>query len=233
MHYSLKLQDPQSRRLGARIAARPRFEVPRCHLLKCACVQDTDVAKIFASYLLSFGGFPARHEHFALQFTSGLEPIMQYDRTDARILEIVQKNNRLTSEVIGEMAGLSATACQRRLKRLRSEGIIEADVSIVSAKAVGRPIQMLVMVSLERERSDIIDRFKKAIKSSVEVVNGFYVTGDADFVLYITARSMEDYEQFTRRFFYENPNIKGFKTLVVVDRVKVGFAVPIETPPEN
>lgn len=158
---------------------------------------------------------------------------MQYDRIDARILEIVQKNNRLTSEVIGEMAGLSATACQRRLKRLRSEGIIEADVSIVSPKAVGNPIQMLVMVSLERERSDIIDRFKKAIKSSVEVVNGFYVTGEVDFVLYITAQSMEDYEQFTRRFFYANSDIKTVKTMVIVDRVKVGFAVPIETPSEG
>ncbi|MGY3473474.1 Lrp/AsnC family transcriptional regulator [Bradyrhizobium ottawaense] len=158
---------------------------------------------------------------------------MQYDRIDARILDIVQKNNRLTSEVIGEMAGLSATACQRRLKRLRSEGIIEADVSIVSAKAVGRPIQMLVLVNLERERSDIIDRFKKAIRSSVDVVNGFYVTGEADFVLYVTARTMEEYEQFTRRFFYENPDIKGFKTMVIMDRVKVGFAVPIAAPPED
>ncbi|MGY3487910.1 Lrp/AsnC family leucine-responsive transcriptional regulator [Bradyrhizobium sp. USDA 4011] len=158
---------------------------------------------------------------------------MPYDRTDARILEIVQKNNRLTSEVIGEMAGLSATACQRRLKRLRSEGIIEADVSIVAPKAVGRPIQMLVLVELERERSDIIDRFKKAIKSSVDVVNGFYVTGEADFVLYVTARTMEEYEQFTRRFFYENPDIKGFKTMVIMDRVKAGFAVPIEAPRED
>ncbi|SPP98300.1 Lrp/AsnC family transcriptional regulator [Bradyrhizobium vignae] len=158
---------------------------------------------------------------------------MQYDRIDARILEIVQKNNRLTSEVIGEMAGLSATACQRRLKRLRSEGIIEADVSIVSAKAAGRPIQMLVLVNLERERSDIIDRFKKAIRSSVDVVNGFYVTGEADFVLYVTAPTMEEYEQFTRRFFYENPDIKGFKTMVIMDRVKVGFAVPIAAPPED
>ncbi|WP_375784874.1 Lrp/AsnC family transcriptional regulator [Bradyrhizobium sp. Pha-3] len=157
---------------------------------------------------------------------------MQYDRIDARILEIVQKNNRLTSEVIGELAGLSATACQRRLKRLRSEGIIEADVSIVSPKAVGNPIQMLVLATLERERSDIIDRFKKAIKSSVEVVNGFYVTGDADFVLYITAPTMEDYEQFTRRFFYKNAEVKAVKTMVIIDRVKVGFAVPIETPPE-
>ncbi|MHB0773828.1 Lrp/AsnC family transcriptional regulator [Bradyrhizobium sp. 1.29L] len=158
---------------------------------------------------------------------------MRYDRIDARILEIVQANNRLTSEVIGEMAGLSATACQRRLKRLRSKGIIEADVSIVSARAVGRPIQMLVLVSMERERADIIDRFKKAIRSSAEVVNGFYVTGDVDFVLYITARTMEDYEQFTRRFFYEIPDIKGFKTMVIMDRVKAGLAVPIEIPPDH
>ncbi|MDA9406515.1 MULTISPECIES: Lrp/AsnC family transcriptional regulator [unclassified Bradyrhizobium] len=156
---------------------------------------------------------------------------MRYDRVDARILEIVQKNNRLTSDAIGALAGLSATACQRRLKRLRSEGIIEADVSIVSPKAVGRPIQMLVLVTLERERSDIIDRLKKAIKSSAEVVNGFYVTGDADFILYVTTRSMEDYEEFTRRFFHKHPDIKGFKTMVVLDRVKAGFAVPVESLP--
>ncbi|SFN95089.1 Lrp/AsnC family transcriptional regulator, leucine-responsive regulatory protein [Bradyrhizobium sp. Rc3b] len=158
---------------------------------------------------------------------------MQYDQIDARILEVVQENNRLTSEVIGEMVGLSATACQRRLKRLRSDGIIEGDVAIVSPKAVGRPIQMLVLVTLERERADIIDKFKKAIKSSAEVVNGFYVTGDADFVVYISARSMDDYEQFTRRFFYQNPDIKGFKTMVILDRVKAGFAVPIEIPSED
>lgn len=92
---------------------------------------------------------------------------------------------------------------------------------------------MLVLVTLERERSDIIDRFKKAIKSSAEVVNGFYVTGDADFVLYVTACSTEDYELFTRRFFYENTDIKGFKTMVIMGRVKAGFAVPIEIPSED
>ncbi|MGY2803677.1 Lrp/AsnC family transcriptional regulator [Bradyrhizobium sp. USDA 4506] len=156
---------------------------------------------------------------------------MQYDRIDARILEIVQKNNRLTSEVIGEIAGLSATACQRRLKRLRAEKIIEADISIVSPKAVGRPIQMLVLVTMERERSDIIDQFKKDIKLSADVVNGFYVTGEADFILYVTAPTMEDYEQFTRCFFYKNPDIKSFKTMVVLDRVTAGFAIPVETPP--
>lgn len=153
---------------------------------------------------------------------------MELDRIDVGILNAVQRNNRLTSEEIGTQVGLSPTACQRRLKSLRSAGVIEGDVSIVSPKAVGRHVFMLVLVSLERERADIIDRFKQAIRTTPEVMNGFYVTGDADFVLVITAKNMEDYEQFTRRFFYENRDIKSFKTLVVMDRVKAGFVIPIE-----
>jgi Lrp/AsnC family leucine-responsive transcriptional regulator len=154
----------------------------------------------------------------------------EIDGIDARLLNLVQKNNRLTSDVMADMVGISPTACQRRLRRLRAEGVIESDVAIVSPKAAGRPVQMLVLVTLERERADIIDRFKKAIRSTPEVVNGFYVTGEADFILYVAARDMEDYEQFTRRFFYENADIKGFKTLVVMDRVKSGFAIPIAAP---
>lgn len=153
---------------------------------------------------------------------------MVLDEIDRRLLQAVQTNNRLTSEELAELANLSATACQRRMKRLRATGVIEGDVSIVSPKAVGRPFSMLVLVSLERERADIIDRFKAAIKATAEVMIGLYVTGDADFVLVVTARDMEDYEQFTRRFFYENADIKSFKTIVVMDRVKAGFSLPIE-----
>ena len=149
------------------------------------------------------------------------------DRFDLKILDLVQRDNRLRSEVLGERVGLSATAVQRRLKRLREAGVIEADVAVVSPKAVGQRVQMLVMVSLERERADIIDRFKKSIKATPEVMNGYYVTGEADFMLVVTTRDMEDYELFTRRFFYENPDIKNFKTMVVMDRVKVGFALPL------
>ncbi|QQO23492.1 Lrp/AsnC family transcriptional regulator [Bradyrhizobium diazoefficiens] len=155
---------------------------------------------------------------------------VEYDRLDARIMTLVQSNNRLTSDEIGERVGLSATAVQRRLKKLRDSGIIEADVSVVSPKAVGRPVSMLVLVSLERERADIIDRFKQALRANAEVMSGYYVTGEADFVIIVTATDMEGYEQFTRRFFYENPDIKGFKTLVIMDRVKVGFTIPIEAP---
>lgn len=150
------------------------------------------------------------------------------DRVDIALLEAVQKNNRLTSEELAGIVNLSATACQRRMKRLRADGVIEADVSIVSPKAAGRHVTMIVLVTLERERADIVDRFKMAIRNTREVMIGYYVTGDADFILVVTTTDMENYERFTRRFFYENNDIKGFKTMVVMDRVKAGFALPME-----
>jgi Lrp/AsnC family leucine-responsive transcriptional regulator len=153
---------------------------------------------------------------------------IRIDAADAAILDRLQRNNRITTDALAPEVGLSPTACQRRIKRLRASGVIEGDVAIVSPKAVGRHLAMMVLVSLERERTDIIDRFKQAIRATPEVMSGYYVTGEADFVLVVTARDMEEYEQFTRRFFYENQDIKGFKTLVVMDRVKTGFFVPVE-----
>ncbi len=154
------------------------------------------------------------------------------DQIDKRILMALQENNRLTSDQLSDIVHLSATAVQRRVKHLRAIGVIEGDVSIISPKAVGRPVSMLVSVTLERERVAIIDRFKKAIRDAPEIMSGYYVTGEADFVLVVTARDMEDFEQFTRRFFYDNPDIKGFKTNVVMDRVKAGFSLPIDLPSE-
>jgi Lrp/AsnC family leucine-responsive transcriptional regulator len=152
---------------------------------------------------------------------------MELDRLDYKLLTAIQTNNRLTADALSEIAGLSATACQRRLKRLREAGIIESDVAIVSPSAVGRPLMMIVHVSLERERADIVDRFKTAIRRTPEILSGYYVTGEADFVLLVSARSMEEYEAFTRDFFYENRDIRGFKTMVVMDRVKASFALPL------
>ncbi|MDC0612535.1 Lrp/AsnC family transcriptional regulator [Vibrio sp.] len=149
------------------------------------------------------------------------------DRIDEAILSQLQRNARLTSEELGQIVNLSPSACQRRIKRLREKNIIQSEVAIIDPKAIGRDISMLVLVTLERERNDIIDSFKRSVKSTPEVMMGYYITGEADFMLIVTAKSMEEYEQFTQHFFYDNPNIKSFKTMVVMDRIKAGFELPI------
>lgn len=148
------------------------------------------------------------------------------DDFDRKILHEVQLNNQLTSAQLSEKIGLSPTSTQRRLNRLRADKVIESDVAIVSGGVLGRSLTMMIAVTLERERSDIIDHFKKSVRREPVVMSAYYVTGDNDFILIVSARDMDEYETFTRSFLYDNPDIKGFKTTVVMDRIKASFYIP-------
>ena len=150
------------------------------------------------------------------------------DSFDIRILELIQRNNRLTAEQLSEMVNLSASACQRRIKRLRDDRIIASEIAVLSPEAVGRNLMMVVGVTLEREHPDIIDKFKTSMRNMPEIMQCYYVTGDPDFILILTAKNIQHYKNFTQRFFFENPNIKRFQTSVVMDRVKMGLSVPID-----
>lgn len=150
------------------------------------------------------------------------------DKFDAAILTAVQDNNRLTAEQLSDCVGLSPAACQKRLKKLRDNGTIARDISVLAPEAVARGLTMIVEVTLERERAELIDQFKKTMLSAPEVMQCYYVTGSADFILVLTAKDMKDYEDFTRRYFFQQSNVSRFRTNVVMDRVKVGLAVPVE-----
>ncbi|MEJ2492280.1 MAG: Lrp/AsnC family transcriptional regulator [Desulfuromonadales bacterium] len=150
------------------------------------------------------------------------------DRHDVQLLNMLQQNNRLTTEQLSKATGLSPTSCQRRLKLLRKKGIIKADISVISADAVGRSMTMVVQVCLEHDQPEHLDRFKRAMLAIPEVMQCYYVTGNIDFILILTAKDMRDYEAFTRRVFFANPNIKNFITNVVIDQVKVGLNIPLD-----
>lgn len=154
------------------------------------------------------------------------------DNFDRNILRILQGSNRITSDQIAEEVGLSPAAVQRRVKRMRKEEIISADVSLVDARALGRNMKLIVQVSMERERADLVDVFKREMKRREDVQQCYYVTGSADFILVVTAFDMEEYEKFTREVFFDNTNVRNFQTNVVMDAVKVGLMVPVEEKPE-
>jgi len=149
------------------------------------------------------------------------------DAADARLLEAVQADAHLTAEQLGAACGLSPTAALKRLKRLRADGIIEREVAMVSPRSLGYNIMALVMVTLDREDRGVIDRFKQDIRITPQVTNGYYITGDADFILTVVARDMDEYDEFTRDFFYDRHPIKTFKTCVIMNVVKTHGALPV------
>ena len=150
------------------------------------------------------------------------------DRFDARILDTLQLNARVTAEALSVQVGLSPDACRKRLARLRASGLIEAEITVLDPARVGRGLILIVEVTLQNERKIDLDRFKSAMRAAQEVMQCYYVTGNSDFFLIVSARDMADYEDFTRRHFFAEDNVLRFRTSAVMDRVKTSFAIPVE-----
>lgn len=155
------------------------------------------------------------------------------DNFDRSILDIVQESNRVTSEKISEQVGLSPAAVQRRLKRMREDGIIQADVAVINPRKIGREMTFVVQVSLERERADLMHTFKKEMTSNKAVQQCYYVTGSSDFILIVTTFDMVEYDTFVHDNFLNNTNIRSFQTNVVMDAVKIGLSIPVDEKPST
>lgn len=150
------------------------------------------------------------------------------DAFDLRILAAHQSDTRVSAEAIGLDIGLSTAAVHRRLKRLREEGVIEAEVAVLSAAALGHPLTLVVSVDIEREGLVEIDRFKARMRALPQVQQCYYVTGEADFMLVVVSPDLATYERFTRAHLLSDPNVKRFTTNAVLEPVKRGYAVPID-----
>jgi Lrp/AsnC family leucine-responsive transcriptional regulator len=149
------------------------------------------------------------------------------DEYDKKLLRLLQQNNRMTADELGALVSLSASAVQRRLKRLRDDKVIEADISIIAPVAGGIGITCVVDVILQEGSSKAIDKFKTAMQKCPEITQCYYVTGTYDFVLLVNAKDMRHYEEFSKKQLMDNPNVKHFYTHVVMDKVKVGYGIVV------
>ncbi len=154
---------------------------------------------------------------------------LQIDDVDRKILGIVQQDARRSAESIGSDIGLSASAVQRRIARLREDGVITAEVAIVDPKSVGRSLTMIVDIEVERERPELMAVLKRWIAAEPPIQEAWYVTGDGDFVLIVCMRDVEDYDALMQKLVAENPNVRRFRTRVALGTLKRGCAVPIDS----
>ncbi|MFC4312455.1 Lrp/AsnC family transcriptional regulator [Steroidobacter flavus] len=144
----------------------------------------------------------------------------ELDAADYRLLELLQADARTPIAALAEIVGLSEPACYRRIQRLKREKVIEREVAVVSPRTMGWPLTMIVLVTLERERTAILDQFIRKLQGVPEIVEAWYVTGDYDFALRVVAQSMESFETLTRDVLYADNFVKNFKTLVTMRTVK-------------
>ncbi|KVP01979.1 AsnC family transcriptional regulator [Burkholderia ubonensis] len=151
------------------------------------------------------------------------------DAFDRKLLMEVQRDAQTPQNELGARVNLSTAAVNRRLRRLAEDGVIERYTSVVAPEKVGYALTIVVNVEMEREQIDQIDAMKRTFERCPQVQQCYYVTGEWDFVLILTVRDMDQYNALTRQLFFSNNNVKRFKTLVSMGRVKVGLDVPVET----
>ena len=104
---------------------------------------------------------------------------MYVDAIDANIIRLLQSNGRATLEELSQATGRSSSQCQRRQKRLESVGIIKRYVALVAPDAVGYPVQVFTLVSVERDEADTFDRFEEAIRAEPTIIHAAIVAGTA------------------------------------------------------
>jgi DNA-binding Lrp family transcriptional regulator len=146
----------------------------------------------------------------------------ELDRFDRAILQILQRDNRTPQRSIAEAVNLSTAAVQRR---------IAANVAIVDTRAVGMTITSIVEVTLVSERLEMVDSAKALFQQAPEVQQCYYVTGGISFVLVIVAPDMIAYEATTRRLFAQNEAVASYRSLIALDRVKMGGQIDIAALP--
>ena len=152
---------------------------------------------------------------------------MELTETDRIILRSLQADARTRLETLAEDTGSSVATVQRRMKALREAGVIAGETIAIAPERAGFTMTFLILAELERESLHQLDAFRRRMKAEPQVQQCYYITGEADFALIALARDMQDFQLLTQRLFFDDSNVKRFRTSVVMDRTKTGMAVPV------
>ncbi len=149
------------------------------------------------------------------------------DETDRQLLHAIQRDATLTADELAATVAASPSAVQRRLARLRRCGIIAEQVVVVRPGLVGQSLTFVVGVEIERKRADLYASFRDWLERTEEVQQAYNVTGALDFMLVVTATSIEDYDALMDRMVAANPNVLKFTTSAVLQVYKRSLFTPV------
>lgn len=149
------------------------------------------------------------------------------DEHDRAILRLLQIDNKLPQREIAAQVHLSAASVQRRIADLEASGVIQHNVAVVDPKTMGQAVTVVVEVHLINDQTRVVSKVKAQFKNVPEIQQCYFVTGAAGMILIMLVEDMERYEAISRRLFADNELVSTYRSLVVLERVKVGLTTKI------
>jgi Lrp/AsnC family transcriptional regulator, leucine-responsive regulatory protein len=154
-------------------------------------------------------------------------PTLALDRTDRKILELLQRDGRLTNLELADQVALSPSPCLRRVRRLEEGGVIRQYVALLDPARVGLGLLAYVNVKLEKRGKMPIDAFSEAVKRWPEVVACYAMTGDTDYLLRVHVADLDQYSRFMMDQLLKQPGVVDVKSNFVLERIKDTTALPL------
>jgi DNA-binding Lrp family transcriptional regulator len=150
------------------------------------------------------------------------------DRIDRKILEILQRDARITNARLAERVHLSASACFERVRRLEKAGILAAYRAEIALDRVSRPVTVMATVQLGSHDQAAFARFDAALKAAPEIVEAVKVSGPFDYVLRIVCADMESYNALSDKLLASGTAVAAIHSHVVLERTKPFTGYPLE-----
>ena len=153
---------------------------------------------------------------------------MKLDRTDRRILEIMQTDGRISNLELAEAVGLSPTPCSRRVKRLQDSGLIDGHVTLLNQSRLGLKLTAYIGISMDRHTPERFEAFEQQVIEYPEVMECSVVTGQsADYLLKAVVPDMEYYERFLLGKLTRIPGVTGVHSSFELRRVVHRTVLPL------
>jgi DNA-binding Lrp family transcriptional regulator len=158
-----------------------------------------------------------------------LTELPRLDTHDRRILNELQRDARLTNQELATKVGLSPSACWRRVKAMEESGVILRYAAILDPKKVGYGECVFAHISLDRHSRDLSTEFAESMRQQPEVMECYYTTGDADFLLRVAIPSVAAYDKFLQNVIFSAPSISQVRSNFALRQIKFETAMPIES----
>lgn len=149
------------------------------------------------------------------------------DRTDLRILDLVQHDATLSTAAIGEQVGLSSTPCWRRLHNLEKRGTIIRRVALLNRDQLNLGLDAFVAIRTDQHNERWFEVFASAVVAFPEVIELYRMSGDIDYLMRVVVPDIDAYDAFYKRLI-RAVDLTDVSSSFAMERIKYTTVLPLD-----
>ena len=156
-------------------------------------------------------------------------PIYSLDRTDLKILDILQTDGRISNSKLAELVNLSPTAVMARVQKLTKDEFILGYEAKLNPNKLNASFLVFVEVLLDKTTPNVLEDFIDAVTQYPEIVECHMVSGGFDFLIKLRSAGMEEFRRIAGQILWQLPGVKETRSYPVMQVVKDSSKIKIKS----